>query len=454
MRTGRFLALRAARLIGLSALAICTSCNVGDSPPPTLSVSASTPSSGAPVLIQPSPTPLNNTLPSDPEVNHLLDLIDSDRLLIPVDELSSMVTRHVLSAGFDPTRGSGIGAAHDYLISQFRHIQSAAPLIVWSQPVTVQLNGVVTTTYNVVAVLQGNDVNAGVIVIGAHYDSLNAADPFSADLPAPGADDNGSGVAAMLEIARLMASAPPRTTLIFVAFTAQETGLQGSAAFINAYLQAQQVPIVPRAVINLDTIGRNRTTDGQPAVPILRLFSADLNNSPSRQLARAIQLLASAYVDSPRAVVQSAGERTGRLGDQQSFSAAGYPAVRLIEGTEDMTRQRTAQDTFDTIQPGYLIGATKLALAAIACLSDGPDPPGSVHWQMSGQALTWSQVDQAAGYVVALRKAESVTFDRAITVAPRLQFIWSGLSAFDFAAVAAFNGNGRIGAFSPEVSLR
>jgi len=446
-------------LLACVLITALTACQVGNAPPATLHAAISssggaTNEPGALSLVRVSPTPFDTTLPFDPEVRSWLDHVASDRLMIAIDTLAAMHTRHVLSAGFDPMHGVGISAARDYLIAQFQAIRSPVPLTVWTQPILLTLNGVSASSDNIVAVTQGSDPNAGVIVIGAHYDSVNADDFNSPDLPAPGANENGSGVAALLELARLLTSfGQPRATLIFAAFTAEETGRQGSLAFVKAYLQAQQPPIVPKAMLNLDTIGSNQTPDGQPGPDTLRVFSADPDNSPSRQLARQIQLLASAYPSLPQLIVQSSNERVGHFGDQQSFSDDGIAAVRFVEGVEDPSRQRSTRDTPDAIQLAYLMGATRAMLAALVALADGPDAPQQVTWHANTGTLTWRPVKQAAGYVIAARHGESASFDWAVTVGASPEFIWSGLTAYAFAAVAAFDAQGRIGALSPEIPL-
>ena len=418
------------------------------------------------VVIVATSTPISNTLPVDRQLQARLATIQSDQLLFIVDALSAMGTRHVLSSGFDPAQGIGIGAARNFLLDQFRSLPAALPLSIWTQPVGVRINGVTTLSDNVIAVVQGTDLNAGVVVVGAHYDSINASDSQSADLAAPGADDNGSGVAALLELARLIALTPLRATVIFVAFTAEETGRQGSSAFIRSYLQAQTPPIVPRAMLNLDTLGADSLSSGAPqtfatdtddpahALPgSLRVFSADPNDSPSRQLARQIELSAAPYPALPRVIVQSSAERIGRFGDQQPFSATGIAAVHLIEGVEDPTRQRSATDTGDAIQPAYLIGATGVAFVALLSLADGLAPPQSVQWQAADHALCWSPVPAAAGYVITVRHNDSASIEQMIVSGTAPIFQWDGLAHYDFAAVAAFDQSGRIGSLAPEVHL-
>src|SRR5260221_579562 len=129
----------------------------------------------------------------------------------------------------------------------------------------------------------------------------------------------------MLEFARILAPHKHRATLIFVAFAAEESGRQGSLAFVQNYLQAQDPPIDVRGMINLDIVGSEVGPNGVVDRRTVRLFSAPPNESVSRQLARRIALIANTYLFDVNVVLQSAEERAGRWGDHQSFSAAGYP---------------------------------------------------------------------------------------------------------------------------------
>ncbi len=398
-------------------------------------------------------TPFGHTLPIAASVLRRLDLIQSDRLIYMIDGLVSKGTRHVLSPNYHPQMG--IGAARSFLIDQFNAMKRTGtdnPLTVWTQPVAFTFNGIRIAPENVIATLQGTDIDAGVIVVGAHYDSISSAEMNSGQVPAPGANENASGVAAMLEIAHIMAAEAHHATILFVAFAAEETGRQGSIAFIKQYLQAQIPPIKPRAVLNLDTIGGNLLPSGEPGQNILRLFSATPNDSSSRQLARQIGLMVSAYPDMPELVVQSSDERIGRFGDQQSFSDENDAAVRFIEGTEDPSRQRTERDTLAAIQPAYLISSTRAALAAVSLLADGPDAPTGLTYQ-STSCLNWKPIEDASGYIVALRQMASVNFDQVFMIGTAPEFIWPDLSRYAFAVVAAVDREGRIGQLSPEFSL-
>ncbi|MCE7948246.1 MAG: M20/M25/M40 family metallo-hydrolase [Chloroflexi bacterium CFX4] len=407
-----------------------------------------------------TPTPQSDVQvgrPLDRQVWILRDEVQNDRLMHSLSRLVGFGTRHVLSPV--DRANYGIGAARDWLFQAFEAIRAAhpsKPIQVWTQPVWYTWQGQHVRSENVIAVLQGSDVGAGVYVVGAHYDSIGAP-PTDGNAYAPGANDNGSGVAALLEIAQIMAGQPQRATLIFVAFTAEETGRQGSLAFVENYLQAHMPPIALRGMLNLDMLGSMRDANGRTDSRTLRLFSAAPNDSPSRQLARQVALAISTYTDEVLPVLQSSEDRIGRWGDQMSFSAAGYPAVRLIQSLEDHTRQHNGRDSLEAIDLDYLMRTTRAALTAVAVLSGGLAPPAAESLRLTaipnGHQLVWAGVPQAVAYVVALRQTASLGYDMLLTVNSAL-LTWDQFMRYEAISIAAVDANGRFGGFSPEVKVR
>jgi hypothetical protein len=412
-----------------------------------------------------TPTPLRTLsapnlrydLPRDPSVQALRAEVQNDRLMHTLSRLVSFGTRHVLSPVDRPDRG--IGAARDWLFQAFERVRMAhsrKSIQVWTQPFVFTWQGRQIRAENVVAVLQGSMAGAGVYVIGAHYDSIGTP-PSDGDAYAPGANDNGSGVAALLEIMHIMAGQPHRATLIFVAFAAEETGRQGSLAFVEHYLQWHVPPSALRGMLNLDMLGSVRDANGRADWRTLRLFSAEPNDSPSRQLARQVALAISAYTDEVLPVLQSSEDRVGRWGDQMSFSAAGYAAVRLIQSLEDHTRQHNARDTLDGIDLDYLMRTTRAALTAVAVLSGGlppPDPSGvALNRLPSGYQLTWTAVPEASAYLIALRRAASLSYDIVLNVSAA-PLVWDQFTRYETLAIAAVDADGRFGGFSPELRIR
>jgi hypothetical protein len=296
----------------------------------------------------------------------------------------------------------------------------------------------------VIAALPGSDPQAGMVVIGAHYDS-RTADLTDSTSPAPGANDNATGVAALLEIARLLADETPRASVVLIAFSAEEVGRLGSIHHVEA-AQARGDDV--RAMLALDIVGDAAGPAGEGAI---RVFSADPPDSPSRQLAHTVELIGERYVPGLDVQVQSAPDRPYRYSDHLSFSEAGIPAARLIEPLEDPSRQHSPLDTPEFVSASYLRRATQLTLAALASLAWGPDAPAAP--APSGDRLAWPPVEGAAGYRVALRAENSLTYQEALIVAsPWIER--AALQGWERIAVAAIGPDGSISALSPEAAIQ
>jgi Zn-dependent M28 family amino/carboxypeptidase len=280
--------------------------------------------------------------------------VEPDRLIVSVNQLANLTNRHAL--------GSSGRTARDSLFAAFQAIQQPG-MEVFLHPFTFTDQTV--TGHNVVLVFRGSDPAAGAVIVGAHYDT-RSGDPAAADTVQPGADDNASGVAAVLEIARLMAGRSPRATVICVLFGAEEQGRFGSQAFVRDVIQAQGITV--QAMLNLDIVGSPTGPDGQPQQR-MRVYSAPPDDSPSRRLARQIAQIAADHVPGLAIDVRDTLDRPGRWGDHQSFSDAGYPAVRLIEPWDDPDRVHNLNDTPDHVDPVYLRAVTQVVLATVLVLA-------------------------------------------------------------------------------------
>ena len=389
-------------------------------------------------------TPANNTAAFSGWVNQ----IDSAGLMEHVDALAHCGSRHV-SSGND-AEDWGIGVARRYIHDQFIQLAETSAAVVESQEFFAPWRGVQSPMYNEIVTLPGTDATAGAIVIGAHYDSLNLQDQYGG---APGANDNASGVATVLELARVMSARPHRATLVFVAFSGEEIGREGSLAFVNDYVPAHALDI--RAMINLDVIGGSVSEHGAVNDTEIRLFSAAEDNSGSQQLARSVQAYSSFYGADLNVLMQDRLDRPGRYGDHQSFSDAGYPAVRFISAVENTWHQHTVMDTVDDIDPAYLQRAARTVLTVTLALADGlPSPLQATLAQADGStSLTWQPVANAQSYVIAIRPVGSLTFDALYEVsAGATAATWTVLELSNVAgaAVAARDVTGQIGLFSAE----
>jgi hypothetical protein len=390
----------------------------------------------------------------------LLSQVESDRMYLHIDALQRFQTRHVNSPNLPD---SGINAAYQYIVTQFEKIrtESNGNIQVLPQPFKLTWNGLDTVQNNIVSVIGGQAIGGGVIVIGAHYDSISI-DPNDGTYYAPGADDNASGVAALIELARILSTRQHRATIMLVAFSAEEVGRQGSRAFVQ-YLQDKAIPV--NAMFSLDIIGSQTGPNGEVVENQLRVFSEGPNDDPgsgftSRQLARAIQFTAASYIPQMNVTVEDLIDRQGRYSDHMSFNEAGWPAVRFIEPLEDLKRQHTPNDTIDDIQASYLTRATQTVLAAVTTLADGPPPPQNIVLRDNGngtRTLVWEHSPDATSYRIALRRPGALIYNM------NESFPWTGNSVdwngFDpalFAGVVviAVDANGLMGPPSAEYPIR
>jgi hypothetical protein len=436
-------------------------CNLSSPPPPTVPprLPTSTPQATLGISTQVPlelPTGIAAEAPSDPGIDTLLAQIDPNRLMDHVRALYGFQTRYINSTQTDPAKG--IGAARQYIYDQLTaySAQSQGRMRVWEHPFTLSWEDKETLQHNIVANLQGTESGAGVIIIGGHYDA--AAYDVDATQLAPGADDNGTGIAAMLEIARIMAQTPHRATIIFIAFSAEEVGRVGSIRFIDEYLKQYNIDV--RAVLTLDTIGNVNGPGGSVNDSQIRLFSDDDNNSISRQLSRVIQLVASTYVPELQIVVQPAGDREGRWGDHMSFTSQGYAAVRFIEAVQDPSRQNNSLDTIEWINPLYLTRSTEVTLATLAIFANGLQAPDNFTLRQSAsdpenRTLVWTPIAGASGYIIALRQPGAITYNQVLNVGPTNSLTWSGFAPdrFEALTIATVDAAGRWGPFSPEFRL-
>ena len=384
---------------------------------------------------------------------NLMNQVDADRLFFHVDTLSGFQTRHVNS----PTSSTtiGIGAAYNYVKGQFEAIQaqSRGNFNVFTHQFSLNYADVPTQQYNVVGVVSGTEVNSGYVVVTAHYDSISLARE-DATAFAPGANDDASGMAVLMETARIMSTRPHRRSVMFVAFSAEEVGRVGSIEFVK-FLQSRNTPI--SAVINLDIVGSQTGSNGAVAGNEIRAFSVSPNEGASRQLARAIEIIALTSPLNMSVLVQDLPDREGRYGDHLSFSEAGYPAMRLIEPLEERDRQHTARDSMEDIQASYLSRVSQLVLLAATALADGPAAPRNISLRNNSQGtrtLVWEPSPDAVSYIVALRPPGSLQYDQYFEWSSN-SVDWDGFVSTNFVGLVIFakDANGLLGPPSQEYTI-
>ena len=276
--------------------------------------------------------------------------VNADSLRSYLKRMSAFETRNTGSDTISDSRG--IGAARRWAYQMFEKFsgENEDRLKVSFLQFDRNICGI-TQHKNVVAVLPGkqtqdfNSSQTGIIIIEGHLDSRCNTSCDTSCL-AEGMEDNGSGSALVMELARVMAKYEYNRTIVFMLTTGEEQGLHGAEAMAK-YCGDNNIPIA--AVLNNDVIGGVicGETSSPPSCPSenavdstqVRLFSGGSFNSPSKQLARYIKLQYEeellAHVEVPHLVtIMTAEDRTGRGGDHIPFRSAGYPAMRFTSANE------------------------------------------------------------------------------------------------------------------------
>ena len=310
-----------------------------------------------------SPRPVTATMQSagppavQAEVQRIVDAVSPDSLRSTLTRLVSFETRHTMSSTEDPNRG--IGAARNYILETFRSYGGRLQVDFDRYQVKGDGRGVFRDVglRNVVAVLPGSHPGGRerILIVGGHYDSsaraLEGSDWPRGDSPAPGADDDGSGTAVVMELARVMADYPTEATVMFVAFAGEELGLVGST--LMAQRMAGEGASI-EAMITNDIVGSPEGGDGQVDNARVRVFSAGPADSGSRSLARYIRRRAVAYLPSIEVDTIFRYDRFGRGGDHTPFVQEGYYGVRITESHEFYARQHTVEDKLEYVDFDYI----------------------------------------------------------------------------------------------------
>ncbi len=362
-----------------------------------------------------------------------------------IEKMVSFGTRHTLSDQLSDVRG--IGAARRWVEAEFRKMSADCGncLEVMTVQDTITSPPRVpnaTVIANAVAIQRGTTDPNRVIIIQGHLDS-RVSDPLNFTSDAPGANDDASGVAAVMEAARILSKRKFGATLVFAALSGEEQGLHGGRILAN-YAKAQGWEVL--AVLNNDIVGNSRGLAGTVEDRV-RVFSEGVRSSeseaqgnarrsvggevdsPSRSLARYVDTIAQQQQPNFDVAMIYRRDRFGRGGDQVPMVEAGFPAVRVTEFSENYTRQhqdlRTENgvvygDTIDGVDFPYLARVTRLNAMAMASLASAPRPPLEVTVDGAVSAntkVTWTASPGAASYIIWWRDTTSPVWQHSQTVA-------------------------------------
>lgn len=388
----------------------------------------------------------------DPVIAGMVTAISAEKLEQHVRTLAAFHTRHNLSSQTDPAKG--IGAAWNWIKAEMEKniAASGGRLEVKFEEYTVGGKGQRITRpvmlKNVVGILRGTDSSDDrKIIISAHFDSRAQLDNDSTSY-APGADDDGSGIAAILELMRIMSPQKFPATIVFMALSGEEHGLYG-ARHMAELARKENWNII--AMLNNDMIGNSISSEtmlsdnmrvrvfseGVPAyeteqMAAMRKYTSGENDGRARQLARYIKETGERYVDQLSVTLIFRNDRFGRGGDHTPFCEKGFTAVRICEFNENYNRTHKIPAIVNGVQEGdlpeyvdyeYVRKNAGMNLAVIANLALAPREPVNCGIVTGGltntTTLRWEAPaggPEPSGYYILMRETWQPLWEKKIFV--------------------------------------
>ncbi|MGE5732154.1 MAG: M28 family peptidase [Gemmatimonas sp.] len=441
-------------------------------------IGACGPKTTVPTRTAPGPTPVVSTariaqgvdlstgLQRDTLVAAALADVDPARIRHTDSMLVSFGTRNTFSDTLSSARG--IGAARRWIHSQFdqfsRDCGNCLKVEYYGKVQDVRRaagRDTITRTANIVDVLAwlpGRDTTH-VVVITGHYDSCvcSAGGSFDSTSNAPGADDDGSGTSAVVELARVFAKRYPKglnSSVLFAAVAAEEQGLYGARQLAER-LHEQGYKVV--AGMTDDIVGNTTAEDGSTDSTSMRIFAADPDNSPSRELGRYVWALDRVYMPNFEVLPVWRLDRIGRGGDHEPYVTLGDAGLRFTERVENYNRQHLATDDLAHVNFRYVANVARVNAMTVASLAGAPPTPPNARAVRQGRAgvdstgapvaatstggqawtLSWDPSPGATGYELLIRRTTSATWEELIplgnatrcTLRRQLDDEWAGVRA-------------------------
>lgn len=409
---------------------------------------------------EPAETPQN----TNAKLSKVLANISSDSIEANIRTLAGFHTRHTTS---DTTSDSvGIGAARRWIHSKFQQYRHAS-----ENRLKVKLDGYVekensridnpTEIVNVIGILPGTQLESKdrVYLVSGHYDS-RVSDIMNDTSYAPGANDDASGTAATMELARVLSKYEFDATLVFAAFAGEEQGLLGAKHFAE---KAKVRNLNIAAMFTNDIIGNTqKSTDGSVHDNKVRVFAQGVppdrklsdfhrmllytggeNDTPTRQLARFINRVCSNHLPDFKVNIIYRRDRYMRGGDHSAFLEKGYPAVRITEPHEYYARQHQDVRVEDSVQYGdlpkfvdynYVTKVARLNAASLVTLADAPARPQNVGIDLSelenSTTLLWdaNKEPDLKGYEIVWRQTHDPYWQHSEFTGDTTRYTISGVS--------------------------
>jgi hypothetical protein len=391
------------------------------------------------------------------QIQAIIDSISANNVRSYLDTLVSFTFRHTVDDTTSLT--TGIGAARRWVYRKFQEFSTASGGRLQPQyfDFTATICGVTRLHRNVMAVLPGTVTPNRYFVVSGHLDTRGDPNNSCAfGIFSPGANDDGSGTAASIEMARVLSRYQFDASLIFMAVVGEDEGLFGSEAYA-AYAQANSIRI--DGMITNDVIGNITGSNGITDSLSVRHFSSVNDATSHRQMARAIKLKVQTYYPIFTVNLIPDVDRPGRGGDHQSFQAHGYTAVRFTEPNENLAYQHTPNDIVANLSPAYVARVTRVNALGLASLAWAPEKPSAPTLADPGNGTTlqvqWSAVppvSDLAGYRVAVRDSGGLFYTQVYTAGNVTQYTINNLtpSVAVYVSVSAYDTAGNESMFSNE----
>ena len=385
-----------------------------------------------------------------------VDQVSEQNLAATIKTLQSFKTRNLLSE--QKNINFGIGAARRWLIKEFQKVPGLE-VVDDAYLLPKQGSRIIKDTelHNIVAIKKGKAERERIIIINAHYDSIAVSKDGKfnyedSNTEAPGANDDASGVAALLEMARIIAPLETESTIHFIAFAGEEQGLVGSTLYAQKMKQEGKNV---EAVLTMDMISNIKAGSGYIDSTRVRVFSDDPNDSPSRELARYVRRIAGQVYPSFEVNLIYRADRFGRGGDHTPFVMEGFPGIRFTEARENYSIQHSPLDTIENLSLPYCADVTRVVLASLLSLACAPEAPlvtsergapllgrgqgydADLRWKWEGKR------ENLVGFKVYMKDTKSPYWERVYSVGPTESFLLKNVSIDDWTfGVSAIGTNG------------
>ncbi len=384
----------------------------------------------------------------DRELRAILSEIDRRQIEATIRKLVSFGTRHTLSSQTDPVRGIGAATNWIYQTMQGYAAVSAGRMTVelqsFVQPPSSRIPQPVNIT-NVIATIHGSTSPDRIYVVSGHIDS-RVTDVLNADVEEPGADDDASGVAVVMELARVLSRRQPEATIVLTAVAGEEQGLFGSLHEAQTF-KAAGADI--EGMFSNDIVGSSTADNGVREPHVLRLFSEGVPTAetalqtairqaiggefdgPSRQLARFVKSVADNEATDMQIWMIDRRDRYLRASDHVSFLQQGYPAARFTEPNENFAHEHQDVriengvqfgDLIDFVDFDYVTRVARVNAATMWSLAQGPGTPKGLKIVTTALTntteLNWTRGTEPdlAGYEVVWRDTMSPDWQHVIPV--------------------------------------